>query len=56
MTAPVRVGSLARGLPSSGWGHYDLKTSGPDCDDGWEWVLQVLDANNQRIRFNVIKE
>lgn len=34
--------------------YYDLKTS--DAVVFQDWVLQVLDANNQRIRFKVIKE
>jgi len=34
--------------------YYDLKTS--DMVVFQDWVLQVLDANNQRIRFKVVQE
>jgi hypothetical protein len=47
-----RWGSYAR-PPFFQQAYYDLKTS--DTVVFQDWVLQVIDANNERIRFKVIK-
>jgi len=51
--AENRVKSYAR-TPFFQQVYYDLKTS--DAVVFQDWVLKVLDANNQHIRFKVVKE